>query len=1170
MAVGHQLPSVARYRIQFAMIAMLAALCTLLAPGQESYAQAAAPAAPTGLAAGSVSHDSVKLSWDDPENDSITGYQVLRRSRDGDEYEDGQGAAEFVAVADDTESAATSYTDTSVTARTRYVYRVKAINAAGMSEQSSYVNVETPGAPAAPTGLAESVVLDNFVTFEWDDPGDSSITHYKVLRREGDQGPFTTIEENTGSAATTYMDATVSADTEYEYRVIAVNSNGTSPKSDSLSVRSQIAQTFFVVIQDSEEPEEPLTALQQMTETALVSNLGQNRVGNVAGSNFYVVSQSFRTGPAPNGYDLNSVSVVVSDLPSDAVLNLAIYTDRTGWPGDLVHALTFDGTLEIGEITFTAPDDAVLSRLTNYHLVKTGTNFPSIDYTLSKGEDGGRAEGWSILDAYRTRGQEDTIYAGSVQIEITGAIRPNDAPIVDSAPDGSVDEDAPAGQSIVTVTASDPDGTTVLAWSLDAASNGFFDIVPDTATTSAEIRVRSGLNFEMASSYEVTVTVTDLGDLTGSDTLTITVNNLDEVGSLSIASLFPDLTQPVDARLHDPDGGVTNVAWRWWRGDSANGPWTAIPGEASASYAPTETDIGKYLRATAGYTDLFGSGKSLERVTDDVVVMQRGDRSGGIANPGYFGVGRPGMGSIANENDKDWFKLYMEAGKVYRIDMLGADSGDGQLRDPHLTGLYAVFNKDGGYERDGIMDSDGDTVRPVWREWDDDQLYVGKSYYNDDGGQAHNARMFLRTHPSTVLGSPQGYPDGAYYIEARSAPVDGEASGSYRMTLTEITDDDDGTRTIAVGDTAVGELDWPGDQDVFQVNVTAGRRYVMEVRPTGWWGAHWRDRFDAPGIHLVQQVGSGQSISAPTTNGLYRNIYPFTPTGTGAYRITVVGHGATRQLFAVGPYSLRVIVDPQGDEQTEAATVIADGTTVNADIDYRGDIDWFTVELDEGLETSKTFRVDVKGVDSGSGTLADPRIYVDRSPRGADLFDAGGGVGRDARTYVTVGEGEQPSGTWYIKVTAQDDGVGTYELTVAEVSDSFVWASRMFPTDSFQGPNGFCAPIINGKCVVKNTVQMFGRFDDADFTDGMVDYEIYSLRYEAAKLHLTLNEEIPEADIANLVLTVNGVDYSFSASTAAGSVDDGYNYAWSGVTEPPWTLGNFVEHYVLVEIIRSP
>ena len=104
------------------------------------------PVKPTGLTA-SVSHNSVALTWDDPEDDSITGYRVLRRSRDGDEYEDGGGAAEFVAVIDDTASPAASYTDTSVTARTRYVYRVKAINAVGLSERSGYVNVETLAEP---------------------------------------------------------------------------------------------------------------------------------------------------------------------------------------------------------------------------------------------------------------------------------------------------------------------------------------------------------------------------------------------------------------------------------------------------------------------------------------------------------------------------------------------------------------------------------------------------------------------------------------------------------------------------------------------------------------------------------------------------------------------------------------------------------------------------------------------------------------------------------------------------------------------------------------------------------------------------------------------------------------------------------------------------------------
>ena len=120
-------------------------------PTPEPTPQTSTPDSPTGLTASSVSHDSVTLSWDDPDDDSITGYRVLRRSRDGDAHGDGEGAAEFVAVIDDTGSPAASYTDTSVTARTKYVYRAKAINPAGLSERSSYLNVETLAEPVTTT-----------------------------------------------------------------------------------------------------------------------------------------------------------------------------------------------------------------------------------------------------------------------------------------------------------------------------------------------------------------------------------------------------------------------------------------------------------------------------------------------------------------------------------------------------------------------------------------------------------------------------------------------------------------------------------------------------------------------------------------------------------------------------------------------------------------------------------------------------------------------------------------------------------------------------------------------------------------------------------------------------------------------------------------------------------
>ena len=227
------------------------ALAFNLMPAQAQAADP--PAAPTGLSASAVSSDSVTLNWDDPGDSSITGYQALRRSRDSEEYGDGRGAAEFVSIVDDTGSAAATYTDTSVTPRTRYVYRVKAINSAGTSGQSNYVNVETPDAPtspsppAAPTSLAVSSTTHDSVSLTWDDPGDSTIESYQVLRRslDGDEygdgegdAELVVIVDDIGSSDTTYTDTSVTARTRYVYRVKARNPQGLSGVSSYINTET--------------------------------------------------------------------------------------------------------------------------------------------------------------------------------------------------------------------------------------------------------------------------------------------------------------------------------------------------------------------------------------------------------------------------------------------------------------------------------------------------------------------------------------------------------------------------------------------------------------------------------------------------------------------------------------------------------------------------------------------------------------------------------------------------------------------------------------------------------------------------------------------------------------------------------------------------------------------
>ena len=186
------------------------------------------PAKPTGLDA-TATHDSVTLTWDDPQDDSITGYVILRRVRVNDQ------GGDFSVLVANTETAATTYTDDTVAASTTYTYRIKAINQYGTSERSRWVHIDTPAPPVPdqPTGLDATATHDS-VTLTWDDPGDDSITGYVILRRlpgVDPEGQFDELVADTGTAATTYTDDSVSAETRYTYRIKAINQYGTSERS---------------------------------------------------------------------------------------------------------------------------------------------------------------------------------------------------------------------------------------------------------------------------------------------------------------------------------------------------------------------------------------------------------------------------------------------------------------------------------------------------------------------------------------------------------------------------------------------------------------------------------------------------------------------------------------------------------------------------------------------------------------------------------------------------------------------------------------------------------------------------------------------------------------------------------------------------------------------------
>ena len=173
------------------------------------------------------------------------------------------------------------------------------------------------------------------------------------------------------------------------------------------------------------------------------------------------------------------------------------------------------------------------------------------------------------------------------------------------------------------VAATDDDGDT-LEYTLSGTDASSFHILGG----SGQIFLNSNVmyDYEDKSSYTVIVSVSDKKDDAGGpddvidDTITVTINlvNVDEAGTVTITGTEMG-GQTLTASVSDIDGTVSSLNWQWARGDAAAGPFTNITANArAASYTLVAADVGKYLRATASYTDPQGPGKSAELVTGQI------------------------------------------------------------------------------------------------------------------------------------------------------------------------------------------------------------------------------------------------------------------------------------------------------------------------------------------------------------------------------------------------------------------------------------------------------------------------------------------------------------------------------------------------------------------------
>ena len=198
------------------------------------------------------------------------------------------------------------------------------------------------------------------------------------------------------------------------------------------------------------------------------------------------------------------------------------------------------------------------------------------------------------------------------------------------------------------------------------------------------MQTKAALDFETTPNYSVTVTATDTGAATDTIIITITVNNVDEPGTVTLSSLQPLVAIEITAALDDPDDVSGSVTWLWERSPDGTSPWTPISG-ASDSYTPVFDDVGDYLRATASYNDGEGGGKSAQAISANAVEVALGrnapvfreyptaTRSVPKNTPAGRNIGAP---VSATDADNDALTYSLGGRNAVRFDL---DASSGQL-----------------------------------------------------------------------------------------------------------------------------------------------------------------------------------------------------------------------------------------------------------------------------------------------------------------------------------------------------------------------------------------------------------------------------------------------------------------------------------------------------------
>ena len=924
------------------------------------------------------------------------------------------------------------------------------------STGSNTVGAQQGTLPDKPTGVVVTATHDS-VSLTWEDPADSTITHYQIFRRDRavhDPGEFVEIDSNTGSATTSYTDANVEPEGSYVYRVKAVNQYGASQWSDFRRADTPAAPTPLTAsFEDEAETHNGADSFTLRIEFSEAISISYKTLRD---HSLDVTDGSVTGARRVNGSSSLWKITVEPDSGADVTITLPVTTDC----GDQGAICTSDGRKLSNEVklTVTGPDAPEPTPTPQPNTPATGV--PTISGTARVGQtleaftngisdaDGLDDVAYSYqwladnADIAGATGKTYTLVAAdqgtTITVRVTFDDDANNEESLTSVATASIAaasvpadvQEAPAFAergyvfdlaentdgstnrvSLGTVSATDPEGA-ALTYNIEGGNaSGLFEI---DAASGELFYTGAGEDFEAgAGPFELTVQASD-GDLATHTIVVVTVRDVQEAPAFAEQGYAFDLEENSDGSATrvsigtvaatDQEGAALSYSIEGGNAaglfeiDAASGElfYTGAGEDFEAGTGPFELTV----RASDGDlsmdTAVTVSVTDVQEAPKSVSEPDGEDFSANKSTDGRVAVGDSATGDIGTPRDRDWFAVELVAGGEYRFDLKGSPTGDGTLFDPDLRGIY---NNKGRFIR-GTMD--------------------------EDGGTGFNSRETFTPDQ-----------DGTYYVAAGGH---GREQGTYTLSVTLV--EAPPAKGIEVADAEATE----GLDAQILFRVTLGRAPSEPVTvsyATADGTAVAGEDYEATSGTLTFATGETEQTVAVTI------IDDAVEDSGETFRLVLSGPAGAELADAEATGTIlnidESVSEPAGDDlpaDTSTSGVVALGGSATGKIASEEDADWFKVELQVG----QTYQVDLEGSPTGQGTNEDPilgGIYDSNGEQIPFYWDSNSGKGANARLYFQP----EANGRYYIAAISKEKGTtdpkptGTYRLSLTDVTDTEIPAS---------------------------------------------------------------------------------------------------------------------------------